>query len=71
MSLKFGKTKKTLRLSQNYVALLQIKSVSDKHAQTSNVIWLSLTWLLIFRLEVADKKPLFTKPASTWYEIFW
>ena len=38
MSLKFGKTKKTLRLSQNYVALLKIKSVSDKHAQTSNVI---------------------------------
>ena len=29
MSLKFGKTKKTLRLSQNYVALLKIKSVSD------------------------------------------
>ena len=40
-----------------------------KHGQTSNVIWLSTTWLLIFRLEVANKKPLFTKPASTWIEI--
>ena len=27
MSLKFGKTKKTLRLSQNYVALLKIKNM--------------------------------------------
>ena len=44
-------------------------SISDKHGQTSNVIWLSTTWLLIFRLEVANKKPLFTKPASTWIEI--
>ena len=35
-------------------------SISDKHGQTSNVIWLSTTWLLIFRLEVANKKPLFT-----------
>ena len=41
-----------------------------KHGQTSNVIWLSTTWLLIFRLEVANKKPLFTtKPASVWLEI--
>ena len=41
-----------------------------KHGQTSNVIWLSTTWLLIFRLEVANKKPLFTtKPASIWIEI--
>ena len=41
-----------------------------KHGQTSNVIWLSITWLLIFRLEDANKKPLFTaKPASIWIEI--
>ena len=46
-------------------------SVSDKHGQTSNVIWLSTTWLLIFWLDVANKKPLFTtKPASIWVEIF-
>ena len=39
-----------------------------KHGQTSNVIWLSTTWLLIFRLEVANKKPLLTlKPAR--YEL--
>ena len=42
-----------------------------KHGQTSNVIWLSTTWLLIFWLEVANKKPLFTKPASRWIEISW
>ena len=35
MSVKFGKT---LRLSQNYLLLIKIKSVSDKHAQISNVI---------------------------------
>ena len=35
-----------------------------KHGQTSNVIWLSTTWLLIFRLEVANEKP-----ASIWIEI--
>ena len=41
-----------------------------KHGQTSNVIWLSTTWLLIFWLEVANKKPLFTtKPAIIWTEI--
>ena len=41
-----------------------------KHGQTSNVIWLSTTWLLIFWLEVANKKPLFTtKTASIWIEI--
>ena len=41
-----------------------------KHDQTSNVIWLSTTWLLIFRLEVANKKSLFTTiPASIWIEI--
>ena len=41
-----------------------------KHGPTSNVIWLSSTWLLIFRLEVANKKPLFaTKPSSIWIEI--
>ena len=43
-----------------------IFSVSDKHGLTSNAIWLSTSWLLIFRLEVANKKPLFTKPASAW-----
>ena len=35
MSLKFGKTIKTLRLSQNYLVLIKIKSVN---AQASNVI---------------------------------
>ena len=35
MSLRLGKT---LRLSQNYLVLIKIKIVSDKHAQTSNVI---------------------------------
>ena len=41
-----------------------------KHDQISNVIWLSTTWLLILRLEVAKKQPLFiTKPASIWIEI--
>ena len=41
-----------------------------KHGQTSNVIWLFTTWLLIFWLKVANKKPLFiTKPASIWIEI--
>ena len=43
-------------------------SVTAKHGQTSNVIWLSTTWLLIFWLEVANKKPLFTKPAI-WQEL--
>ena len=62
MSLKFGKTIRTLWLSQNYLVLIKIKSVSDKPAQTSNVILLSTTCLLIFRLEVGNKKPLFTKP---------
>ena len=43
-----------------------------KHGQTSNIIWLSTTWLLIFWYEVANKKPLFTtKPASIWVEISW
>ena len=41
-----------------------------KHGHTSNVIWLSTTWLLIFWLEVANKKPSFTtKTASIWIEI--
>ena len=41
-----------------------------KHGQTGNVIWLSTTWLDISRLEVTNKKPLFTtKPASIWTEI--
>ena len=36
-----------------------------KHGQASDVIWLSITWLLIFRLEVSNKRPLFTtNPAS-------
>ena len=76
MSLKFGKTVRTLRISQNYLDLIKIKSVSYKHAQTSNIIWLYKTWLLILLLEVANKKPSFTnknplfiKPASTWIEI--
>ena len=38
MSLKFGKTIRTLRRSQNYLVLIKTKSGSDKHVQTSNVI---------------------------------
>ena len=38
VSLIFGKTIRALRLSQNYLVLIKVKSVSDKHAQTSNVI---------------------------------
>ena len=38
MSLKFGKTIKTLRLSHNDLVLIKIKSVSDKHAKISTVI---------------------------------
>ena len=38
MSLKFGKTIRTMRLSKNYLVLIKIKIVKDKHAQTSNVI---------------------------------
>ena len=34
---------------------------SNKDGQTSDVISLSTTWLSIFQLEVASKKPLFTK----------
>ena len=49
MSLKFRKTIKILKLSQNYLVLIKIKCLSDNHAQRSNVIWLSTTWLLIFR----------------------
>ena len=45
-------------------------SVSDTSGQTSNVIWLSATRVLVFRLEVANKISLFTKPAITWIEIF-
>ena len=33
MSLKFGKTIRTLKLSQNYLFLIKIKGVSDKHAK--------------------------------------
>ena len=43
-------------------------SVRDKHGLGSNVIWLPTTWLLIFWLNVANKKALFTKPASPWIE---
>ena len=38
MSLKFRKTIKTLRLSQNYLVLTKIKSVSDKHAKQAMLI---------------------------------
>ena len=38
MSLKFGKTIKTLRLSQNYSFFVKIKTVIDKHTQTTNFI---------------------------------
>ena len=41
----------------------------SEHGQTSNLIWLSSTLLLIFRLEVANKKSLFSKSGSTWIEI--
>ena len=41
-----------------------------QHDQTSNINWLSTTWLLIFQLEVTNKRPLFTKkPASIWIQI--
>ena len=41
-----------------------------KYDQTSNVIWLSTTRLLIFLLEMSSKKPLFTtKLARIWIEI--
>ena len=56
-------------IKNNHVINCANFSVSDKYGQTSNVIWLSTTWLLIFRLEVANKKPLFRKAASTWAEI--
>ena len=56
-------------IKNNHVINCANFSVSDKYGQTSNVIWLSTTWLLIFRLEVANKKSLFTKLASTWIEI--
>ena len=38
ISLKFEKTIRTLRLSQNYPVLIKTKSVSDKQSQTSNFI---------------------------------
>ena len=38
MSLKLGKMIRILRLSQNYLVLKKVKSVSDKHAKTNNVI---------------------------------
>ena len=65
MNLKFGKTIRTLRLSQNYLVLIKIKSVSDKHAKQATLFDSPQHGLLIFRLEAVNKKPLFTKPAST------
>ena len=46
----------------DYCAMMMLGtfSVSDNHDQKKR---LSTTWLLIFRLEVANKKPLSTKPA--------
>ena len=38
MSLKFGKTIRTLRLSQNYLVLIKKSVGGYKHGQTSNVI---------------------------------
>ena len=59
-------------IKNDHVINCVVFSVSDKHGQKSNVIWLSTTWLIIFRLEVANKKPVFfTKLASTWTEISW
>ena len=49
-------------------SIVRCFSVSDKDGQSSNDIWLS-TYFLIFQLEVAYLKSLFTKPASTWIEI--
>ena len=37
MSLKFEKTR-TLRLSQNYLVLLKLKSESDKHAKQAMLL---------------------------------
>ena len=56
--------------------IVQCFSVNDLDMAKENmvnVIWLSTIWFLIFRLEVANKKPLFTtKPASISIEIsFW
>ena len=70
MLLKYFRIKYTATNSLKLIMwLIVFFFVSDEHGWTSNVIWLSPTWLLIFRLDVANKKPLFTKPASTWTEI--
>ena len=65
MNLKFGKTIRTLRLSQNYLVLIKIKSVSDEHAKQATLFDSPQHGFLIFRLDAVNKKPLFTKPAST------
>ena len=39
-----------------------------KHGQTSNVIWLSTTWLLIFRLEGLQIKSLYSPQSLLVYE---
>ena len=61
----------TCNARSKIIIVTKIKSVTYKHAQRSNVIWLSSIWLLIFRLKVANKRSLFTKPACTWIEISW
>ena len=40
MSLKFGKTIRTLRLCQNYLVLIKIKSISDRHAKKQSYLTL-------------------------------
>ena len=54
---------------KNHHVIVRCFRVSDKLSQTTSVIWFSTTWLLIFRLEIANKKPLFTNPASMCIEI--
>ena len=69
-----GRCYKTLDMSRQKFQILQWQnlliqcfSVSDKHGQTDNVIWLCTAWHLIFPLEVASKKPFFTtNSVSTW-----
>ena len=47
-------------------------SVIDKHTWLNKRCYLTFhtTWLLIFWLEVANKKPVFAKPAITHIERF-
>ena len=56
-------------IKNDHVINCVLFSVSDKHGQTNNVILLSTAWILLFQLEVANEKPLFTKPATIWIEI--